>query len=370
MASKAQREAAAKLETKLLEILGKLTKEEENKYCADCGEKQPRWASHNLGVFVCINCAGLHRQLGVHISKIKSVNLDKWTPEQVQFMRLMGNAKAKAVYEAELPVNFIRPRSGPGMEHFLRAKYESRKYQLKGWVPPVAKASDLLESIESGAITKNIKCSSQKSPLPSQQTPSNTTPQKQVMSPKNEASLIDLSDSVVSSPIVIQNKQTNDLDDLFGSFSSAPTIQTPVTNNINQSNDTSLLSLDLGNINETNSGNISQEKKSIDDIMSLFNSPNKPTFQQPTPFGVNQVNTNFSNDLFGSFATPPIPSTSSTNNIKQSNDMSLLSLDLGNMNVNELNSNKDSQGKKGIDDMLSLFNTPSNSSIQSTFPLH
>lgn len=44
----------------------------------------PRWASWNLGVFVCIRCAGIHRNLGVHISRVKSVNLDQWTPEQIQ----------------------------------------------------------------------------------------------------------------------------------------------------------------------------------------------------------------------------------------------------------------------------------------------
>ena len=43
----------------------------------------PRWASWNLGIFLCIRCAGIHRNLGVHITKVKSVNLDTWTPEQV-----------------------------------------------------------------------------------------------------------------------------------------------------------------------------------------------------------------------------------------------------------------------------------------------
>lgn len=43
----------------------------------------PRWASWNLGVFLCIRCAGIHRNLGVHISKVKSVNLDSWTSEQI-----------------------------------------------------------------------------------------------------------------------------------------------------------------------------------------------------------------------------------------------------------------------------------------------
>lgn len=44
----------------------------------------PRWASWNLGVFMCIRCAGIHRNLGVHISRVKSVNLDQWTSEQIQ----------------------------------------------------------------------------------------------------------------------------------------------------------------------------------------------------------------------------------------------------------------------------------------------
>uniref|UniRef100_A0A8C7XQS9 Arf-GAP domain-containing protein n=1 Tax=Oryzias sinensis TaxID=183150 RepID=A0A8C7XQS9_9TELE len=48
------------------------------------GKKSPRWASWNLGIFICIRCAGIHRNLGVHISRVKSVNLDQWTQEQVQ----------------------------------------------------------------------------------------------------------------------------------------------------------------------------------------------------------------------------------------------------------------------------------------------
>lgn len=64
-------------------ILSSLLREEDNKYCADCDAKGPRWASWNLGIFLCIRCAGIHRNLGVHISRVKSVNLDQWTPEQI-----------------------------------------------------------------------------------------------------------------------------------------------------------------------------------------------------------------------------------------------------------------------------------------------
>ncbi|NXK70000.1 SMAP2 protein, partial [Sylvietta virens] len=104
----------------------------------------PRWASWNLGVFICIRCAGIHRNLGVHISRVKSVNLDQWTQEQIQCVQEMGNGKANRLYEAFLPENFRRPQTDqhpfffipweknmelfqPGAS-FIRDKYEKKKY--------------------------------------------------------------------------------------------------------------------------------------------------------------------------------------------------------------------------------------------------
>ncbi|OAX43756.1 Arf GTPase activating protein [Rhizopogon vinicolor AM-OR11-026] len=55
-----------------------------NDVCADCKSRTPRWASHNLGIFICINCASIHRKLGTHITKVKSITLDSWTKDQVE----------------------------------------------------------------------------------------------------------------------------------------------------------------------------------------------------------------------------------------------------------------------------------------------
>uniref|UniRef100_A0A8D0HMT2 Small ArfGAP2 n=1 Tax=Sphenodon punctatus TaxID=8508 RepID=A0A8D0HMT2_SPHPU len=98
-------------------VLANLLLEEENKYCADCQAKGPRWASWNIGVFICIRCAGIHRNLGVHISRVKSVNLDQWTQEQIQCMQEMGNGK-----------NFRQPQTDQAVEGFIRDKYEKKKY--------------------------------------------------------------------------------------------------------------------------------------------------------------------------------------------------------------------------------------------------
>ncbi|NXJ05153.1 SMAP2 protein, partial [Odontophorus gujanensis] len=114
-------------------VLGGLLSDDENKYCADCQAKGPRWASWNIGVFICIRCAGIHRNLGVHISRVKSVNLDQWTQEQIQCMQEMGNGKANRLYEAFLPENFRRPQTDQhpflaGGGGFIRDKYEKKKY--------------------------------------------------------------------------------------------------------------------------------------------------------------------------------------------------------------------------------------------------
>ncbi|XP_062422735.1 stromal membrane-associated protein 1 isoform X3 [Pungitius pungitius] len=131
MTTRSEREKAQKLNEQHQVILSQLLREDDNKLCADCEAKGPRWASWNLGVFMCIRCAGIHRNLGVHISRVKSVNLDQWTPEQIQSMVDMGNNRAKRLYEDHLPESFRRPQTDQAVEVFIRDKYERKKYYNK-----------------------------------------------------------------------------------------------------------------------------------------------------------------------------------------------------------------------------------------------
>ncbi|XP_077836595.1 arf-GAP with coiled-coil, ANK repeat and PH domain-containing protein 3 isoform X9 [Macaca mulatta] len=72
-----------------------------NSQCGDCGQSDPRWASINLGVLLCIECSGIHRSLGVHCSKVRSLTLDSWEPELLKLMCELGNRAVNQIYEAQ-----------------------------------------------------------------------------------------------------------------------------------------------------------------------------------------------------------------------------------------------------------------------------
>ncbi|KAM5452814.1 ARF GAP with effector function(s) [Microsporum audouinii] len=105
-----------------------------NKTCADCKRnKHPRWASWNIGVFVCIRCSGIHRGMGTHISRVKSVDLDSWTDEQLQSIMKWGNARANKYWEDKLNPGHVP--SEAKIENFIRTKYESRRWVMDGPMP-------------------------------------------------------------------------------------------------------------------------------------------------------------------------------------------------------------------------------------------
>ncbi|KAK4746964.1 hypothetical protein SAY87_026001 [Trapa incisa] len=107
--------------------LEKLKNQNGNRSCADCGVANPKWVSLNLGVFICIKCSGVHRSLGVHITKVLSVNLDEWTDDQVSTLGdLGGNAAVNFKYEASLPHNFTKPKPDSPSEE--RSDFIWRKY--------------------------------------------------------------------------------------------------------------------------------------------------------------------------------------------------------------------------------------------------
>ncbi|XP_027711233.1 arf-GAP with coiled-coil, ANK repeat and PH domain-containing protein 3 isoform X4 [Vombatus ursinus] len=106
-----------------------------NGQCCDCGQPDPRWASINLGILLCIECSGIHRSLGVHCSKVRSLTLDSWEPELLKLMCELGNSTVNQIYEAQCEeLGLQKPTaSSPRQdkEAWIKVKYVERKFLKK-----------------------------------------------------------------------------------------------------------------------------------------------------------------------------------------------------------------------------------------------
>lgn len=117
-------------QVELKKRLKKQLKLPDNALCADCRNKGPTWCSYSLGLFLCMDCAGVHRKIGTHITKVRSTTLDDWKPEDVDFVSSVGNRIGNTYWEYRMPqTRHIGPRcSAAEREDFIRSKYQHRHY--------------------------------------------------------------------------------------------------------------------------------------------------------------------------------------------------------------------------------------------------
>lgn len=109
-----------------------------NLWCADCGSgTKVEWVSINLAIILCIECSGIHRSLGTHISKVRSLTLDitSFTPDIIELLLLVGNRVSNMVWEARLEPG-IKP--GPQASREQRLKFITAKYVDKAYVEPIS----------------------------------------------------------------------------------------------------------------------------------------------------------------------------------------------------------------------------------------
>lgn len=104
-----------------------------NNWCADCGSgSKVEWVSINLGIILCIECSGIHRSLGTHISKVRSLTLDikSFTIDIVEMLVLIGNRVSNMVWEATLePAMKLAPQATREQRlRFINNKYVNREY--------------------------------------------------------------------------------------------------------------------------------------------------------------------------------------------------------------------------------------------------
>jgi len=247
MSTRFSRESAGNRHNELHRlILTRQLNDNDNKVCADCTERMPRWSSWSLGCFVCLKCSGVHRSLGVHVSKMKSVNLDTWTREQINHVISRGNKWTNGYYLSEHQegpsYRISNDANAMQLTQFIRNKYEGKKFMRHGKAPPLVDRSDLVASCEKqiyGKSRTREKVKQTASPVKVQVPIASTNRPKGDQSKINPPQLQNGENPVESS----QKSNVQNLMDLdfgnFGGFSSSPAQNTaqPVNTTQNNAND-------------------------------------------------------------------------------------------------------------------------------------
>ncbi|XP_063155762.1 arf-GAP with SH3 domain, ANK repeat and PH domain-containing protein 1 isoform X2 [Candoia aspera] len=123
-----------------------------NDVCCDCGSPDPTWLSTNLGILTCIECSGIHREMGVHISRIQSLELDKLGTSELLLAKNIGNNSFNEIMEGNLPSPSPKPTPSSDMtarKEFITAKYVDHKFSRKTCASAAAKLNELLEAVRS-----------------------------------------------------------------------------------------------------------------------------------------------------------------------------------------------------------------------------
>lgn len=215
------------------QTLKTLLKDPANKFCADCKTAgHPRWASWNLGIFLCIRCSGIHRSLGTHISRVRSVDLDSWSDEQISMMIKWGNARANTYWEHELPDGYVPTETR--IANFIRTKYELKRWVLSPKIPDPSTLDSVQTQSNSTASAASppsqSSAASHPTRLSSESTPLSEVRKNLQTKPQSSASLIpDLLGgndfSTGASQPTVQSKPAL----AFGSTGSAPSTASAAT---------------------------------------------------------------------------------------------------------------------------------------------
>uniref|UniRef100_A0AAQ5YZ58 ArfGAP with SH3 domain, ankyrin repeat and PH domain 2b n=1 Tax=Amphiprion ocellaris TaxID=80972 RepID=A0AAQ5YZ58_AMPOC len=142
-------------------IVGEVKRMSGNDGCCDCGAASPTWLSTNLGVLICIECSGIHREMGVHYSRIQSLDLDVLGTSELLLAKNVGNASFNEIMEADLSAQGVTkpdPTSDMQMrKDYITAKYTEKRFAQRHCADAASRLQLLYESVRNRDILSLIQ---------------------------------------------------------------------------------------------------------------------------------------------------------------------------------------------------------------------
>nr|XP_046236980.1 arf-GAP with SH3 domain, ANK repeat and PH domain-containing protein 2 [Scatophagus argus]XP_046236990.1 arf-GAP with SH3 domain, ANK repeat and PH domain-containing protein 2 [Scatophagus argus]XP_046236998.1 arf-GAP with SH3 domain, ANK repeat and PH domain-containing protein 2 [Scatophagus argus] len=139
-----------------------------NNNCCDCGAPEPGWLSTNLGILTCIECSGIHREMGVHVSRIQSLSLDSLGTSDLLLARNVGNAGFNEILEANLLSPSLKPSQHSHMaerKDFILSKYQDGHFVRRSYSSTAALQLGLQEATKNCDIYGLIQLYAQRTEL-------------------------------------------------------------------------------------------------------------------------------------------------------------------------------------------------------------